>query len=236
MNECLLHLSTGSSRTVLDPTGTSNTGDAGSLANVFKIFLSYGTQAKSGNICSRNGPSLTINHIDNSGGRLNSQSTWPNNAVFQSAAHDHSLLVILIIENRFHGGSHQNLEEERGLILGISSSDRGDDSQALQSTLLHLIHDNLGSIGKHGVSNILGLSSESDDDTVYRTSLKHLGHIGGIGDVSLDHREVVICQAFPGLGPSRPGWDYELVGVSGQSNDAISVLKSLVYALGRGES
>mmetsp|Transcript_16585 Transcript_16585/g.45945 ORF Transcript_16585/g.45945 Transcript_16585/m.45945 type:complete len:286 (+) Transcript_16585:1399-2256(+) len=232
----LLHLASGSPRSVLLPGSSTNAADAWCLADVWEVVHTNGIQTKLSDIGTCDATGLTINDVDDAGWWLHGQSSWTHDAVIQPAAGDGCLLVVLVGEDLLHGGPHEDLEEEGCLVLRIAGTDGGDDRQALDIVLLHAFDDVVGTIREHGLTDILRLSTKRDDDTVDLTCLEDLLHIGLFGDIPPDHGQCGCLEWLSGLGATGSSWHDEIGWVSCQSNDVVSLLHGLVDTFGGSQS
>lgn len=202
-------------RPILGPARATHGANARRLANVLKAWIRHRTEAKGGHVGARNAPRFTLDDIDNAGGGIDRQPTGPHNAVFQARRlPDDGLLVVLVLENLFHGRPHEDLEKEWRLIFAVAGTDARHNSQALDTLLLHGGNDIAGPVRQHGVAYIGRLATESDNDAVNRLARKDLVDIGSLRHVAGDHGQLGIRQWLVRVGSTRSLGDDQIGWVS----------------------
>ena len=102
-----------------------------------------------------------------------------------AAGREERLLRVLVLEDAAHDGHHQDLEGERGLVLGVPRADGGHDGDALHAVLLARVDDARSPVGQHRRAHVLGLAAERHHDTRHALALKHGIDVALLGDVAL---------------------------------------------------
>mmetsp|Transcript_25000 Transcript_25000/g.40524 ORF Transcript_25000/g.40524 Transcript_25000/m.40524 type:complete len:285 (+) Transcript_25000:214-1068(+) len=230
-----LSLSTCRSRSILHPRSSPNRTNTRCLSNIRKLCIFYRLETELCHVSPWDTSSLTINHINHTSRLIHRQSTRPYNAIFQPTLLHSLLLIILIIKNLLHDGHHENFECKWCLIFGISGSDTGNDCHAFDSFGFHCGYDVVCSVCKHGVSDIRSFPTQSNNNSI-NIILKHLGHIGSVGNIPTKYSQVIIDKWLIGIRSTRSLGYQNISRVTCQSDDGITIFECLVDTFLSGQS
>mmetsp|Transcript_20806 Transcript_20806/g.45604 ORF Transcript_20806/g.45604 Transcript_20806/m.45604 type:complete len:220 (-) Transcript_20806:348-1007(-) len=182
--------------TVLHPASPSHAADARSLLQVREVLVQDCPQAERCHIRARDGPSLTLNHVNNTSGGIQRKSSRPHDAVLQVRSgtfEEKLLLVVFVVEDLLHDSHHQQLEDQWCLASRVPSADGGHHRDTLHALLLHRGNHICGSVRQHCFSNILGLASKRNHHAC-DILCDDLRYIRCIGDVTLDNGKVGVVK------------------------------------------